>query len=143
MNETLPEVIIPKRKVGRPSEYDPAYCIEAIEVMSRGLSLTAFAGHIGKSRECVWSWAQKYEEFASAIKEGQAACALYWENQLARIGNGAPGNVTAAIFALKNRARDDWNDRIVTEHAGTIGVSEVDDKELARRVAYMLAEGNG
>jgi transposase len=76
--------------------------------MSRGFSLTAFAGEIGKDRTTVYEWMARHREFALAVSRGRAGRTNWLEGKLLRSRKGA--ETTAAIFALKNAAPDEWRD---------------------------------
>lgn len=136
---------------GRPSKYSHAYCEEVINVLSEGHSVTAFAGMIGVARSTVFLWAVEHPEFSDALKVGQAKATAYWERILAQVASTGKGNAVAAIFGLKNRAADDWSDKVVTEHTGKDGgpiqTEDVSGRELiAGRIAGIAArvgqEGN-
>lgn len=130
---------------GRPSKYSPAYCDEVISTLAEGLSVTAFAGRIGVARSTVFKWAEEHPEFSDALKVGQAKATEFWEKALIAIARGDGGNATAAIFGLKNRAPDDWADKVVNEHSGPGGgpiqTEELSEREVARRLAFALARG--
>jgi hypothetical protein len=116
----LPDPI--KRSVGRPSKYDPAYCQRVIELAtSEGLSWGACAGEIGVSRQTLTAWADAHPEFLDAKRISEARSQLFWERKLSKLadkGSAGPGASTAIIFALKNRARDDWRDMVEQKHTG-------------------------
>ncbi len=96
--------------IGRPSEYRETFCDDVIAFMGKGYSLTAFAGKIGVSRECIYEWARVHPEFSSAVKSAQAGrCAALEEGLLDQTLAGP--QITARIFALKNAAPLDWRDR--------------------------------
>ena len=73
--------------------------------MTRGYSLTAFAGHIGVGRDTVDDWAKANPDFGQAIKRGQAARVFYWEKRLI---TAEKVRVTPIMFALKNASPDEW-----------------------------------
>lgn len=129
---------------GRPSKYSSDYCDKVIATMAEGHSVTAFAGEIGVSRSTVFNWANEYPEFMDALKAGQAAATRFWESILVKVARDGGGNATAAIFGLKNRAAEDWADKIVNEHTGRDGgpIETVDltEQEAARRIAFTLAK---
>jgi transposase len=102
--------------VGRPSKYDPRYCDEVIELMSTGLSLTAFAGSILVARSTINEWMGAHPEFSEAVKIGQTARTLRLEQDLLS-GTEGP-RITSRIFALKNAAPDEWRDKVETQHSG-------------------------
>lgn len=133
-----------KAATGRPSKYDPAFCAKVVEYLAKGHSLTAFAGYIGVARSSIFKWADESPEFSDAIKVGQAKAVLFWEGVLIDLATNGGGNATAVIFALKNRAADDWADKVVTEHTGKDGGpiehnhSGARD-EVERRIAQLAA----
>ena len=43
-------------KRGRPTKYNPAFCEEAIEVMKKGFSKEAVAGHLGISCDTLYQF---------------------------------------------------------------------------------------
>lgn len=124
---------------GRPSKYQQAYCNEVIECLAQGHSITAFAGTIGVARSSIFKWAEENEEFSDAIKVGQAKAVLFWEKKLTTMG--AKDNVTAVIFGLKNRARDEWSDRVISELTGPDGgpIKVEDVAATAKAIASKLA----
>jgi len=128
------------RSVGRPSKYSPAYCNEVIECLAEGHSVTAFAGRIGVARSTVFKWAEEIPEFSDALKVGQAKATECWEKVLLKIAKDGGGNATAAIFGLKNRAGDDWSDKVVTEHTGKDGgpIETKDVTDKWRRLNFLL-----
>jgi hypothetical protein len=130
---------------GRPSKYSPDYCSEVVIFLSEGHSVTAFAGHIGVSRATVFNWANEHSEFLDALKAGQAAATKFWEAILIKVARDGGGNATAAIFGLKNRASEDWADKVLNEHTGKDGgpieTTDLTDADVARRVGFILNKG--
>lgn len=128
---------------GRPTKYDEALCEKAVAFMAEGYSLTALAGEFDVSRDTVYEWQQQHEEFSDAIKRGRAKGARFWENKL-RSAESSP-QVTSSIFALKNRAADDWRDKVDHEmsgpNGGPIETKDASTLEVARRLAFLLALG--
>ena len=94
---------------GRPTKYDPKFCEIAIEVMSRGFSKTALAGHIGVSRDTLLEWARVHPTFSGAIGIAVTGRVLKLETDL--LGADSGPIVTSRIFALKNAAPDEWRDK--------------------------------
>lgn len=99
---------------GRPTKYLPAYCNEVIETMATGLSLTAFAGEIGVSRDTVNEWQRQHPEFSDAVKVAKAKRTKALEQQMLSFENGPA--VTARIFALKNADPEEWREKQHIEH---------------------------
>jgi hypothetical protein len=111
---------------GRPSKYNEAYDNLIVEEMSQGKSIAAFAAEIGVARSTIQEWEKQYPTFSVALKAGKAKCAAWWEERLRTIAtNPQSGNVTAAIFGLKNMASEDWRDKQELEHSGTMTVQVV------------------
>jgi hypothetical protein len=85
------------------------------------LSWGACAGEIGVSRQTLTAWADAHPEFLDAKRISEARSQLFWERKLSKLadkGSAGPGASTAIIFALKNRARDDWRDMVEQKHTG-------------------------
>jgi hypothetical protein len=116
------------KPMGRPSEYDPAYCTLVIETMAKGVSLTTFAGDIGKSRETVYEWMSRHRDFADAVSRGRAARTAFLERKLLSARYGA--QASAAIFALKNAAPDEWRDVKYQEHQHLHQIKQLSDAQL-------------
>jgi hypothetical protein len=111
-------------KTGRPSSYSKAYCDEVIACGSEGLSLTAFAGHIGVARSTIHEWMQEHQEFSIACKKAMAKRTMFLEKGM--LSSGATGPmVTARRFALVNASvgsePQDWREKQAVELSGPNG----------------------
>lgn len=106
---------------GRPSDYDPSYCDEAVTFLADGFSLAALAGHLNVARSTVYKWVDEHPEFSDAVKRGQAKAVLWWERANRNLAATGEGNATACVFGLKNRASDEWRDVKATEISGPDG----------------------
>lgn len=95
-----------KNRGGRPSDYKAEFSKRVIEFMSRGYSLTAFAGSIKKSRETVYTWGETIPAFSDALTIARAMRTLYWERRL----QSATRDSRPVIFALRNCCSDEWRD---------------------------------
>lgn len=125
---------------GRPTSYDPAFVDEVVPFMGQGYSITAFAGHIGVARQTLYNWMEAHPDFLDAIKRGEAASAVWWENCLRQNAMTGEGNATAAIFGLKNRATEDWRDRKDLDHTSSDGsMTPKPDRIIIRAAEH----GNG
>ena len=98
--------------------------------MAEGYSVTAFAGHLRVSRATIYNWAGAHPEFLDALNIGQAAAGLWWEKLLRKNARDGEGNATPVIFALKNRAADDWRDKQEIEQRVFNVTIDGDDKAL-------------
>ena len=101
------------RPRGRPSLYRSEYCDEIIEFMATGLSVKAFAGKIGVSRDTIAQWSYVHADFSEALHAGKAKACHYWERLARRAGSCSKGagNVAIIMFALRNFGPDDWGAR--------------------------------
>ena len=110
---------------GRPSKYDQRYCDMLVTCGSEGMSLTAFAGSIGTTRETLLNWANQYPEFLLAKNLAIAAAACFWERMLVNFARTGKGNAAAIIFALKNRVKEEWRDQVHQRHDGEVTQTQV------------------
>lgn len=65
--------------VGRPSNYDPAYCDQVIEYGRQGMSLVEIASELKVSRTSMYDWAGKYPEFSTALIRAREESQAWWE----------------------------------------------------------------
>ena len=73
------------------------------EFMSNDYSLTAFAGHIGVSRETITKWQEKYPEFEEACRIGVTKRVLCLETKL-NASNLTTTKANVGLFKLKATA---------------------------------------
>ena len=106
--------------------YDPTFCQTAIACLGIGHSLSALAGEIGVTRQRLDQWVLMHDDFAEALKIGEAKAVLAWERILLNIAINGGGNATLAILGLKNRAGDDWRER-QDSRAGVVQVTIAGD----------------
>ena len=95
--------------MARPTKYNPDYCDKAIEVMKRGFSKEAVAGHLDITKKTLYNWMGKHKEFLHAIKKGEEYSRVFWEELGIEMVTAGQGNATAWIFNMKNRF--DWKDK--------------------------------
>jgi hypothetical protein len=104
--------------IGRPSKYDPAFCDDVVAFLAQGYSIAAFAGKIGVDPATVKRWADdggefSKPEFCDAVKIGRAKAVLWWEERNRELAMGeSKANPVSVIFGLKNRAKDEWSDKV-------------------------------
>ena len=108
---------------GRPSKYDPAYCKKAVDFLSDGYSITALAGSLGIGISTLYDWEKAFPEFSAALKVGRAGATKWWEDKARDAAE--QGNATAIVFGLKNRASNEWRDKVETEHSGEVKLTGV------------------
>jgi formylmethanofuran dehydrogenase subunit A len=133
---TMPAHMRPEYRTGRPSEFRPEYCELVIEHMSKGYSLTAFAGLIRVARDSVYEWIKAERAFSDAVARARSARVNALEIKLLRSRKGA--ETSAAIFALRNACPDEWRDIKHTEHNHHHTVETLTDAQL-----YAIAGQSG
>lgn len=82
-----------------------------IDHMSEGLSFESFASTIGVYRDILYKWAEDYQDFYEAQKEGKDLSLLFWEKlgRSAIAGKVAGFNAATYIFTMKNKFG--WRDK--------------------------------
>ena len=74
-----------------------------------GLTDVQIANNLGISEAVFYVYKNKYKEFQEAIKKGKEIVDFEVENALYK--NAIEGNVTAQIFWLKNRKKEQWREK--------------------------------
>ena len=88
-----------------PSSTD---CDKAREMASRGLTVAQIASCLGISETTLYKKQNEYAEFMDAIKKGRAEGINQVSNAL--FEKATQGNVTAMIYYLKTRDRENWGE---------------------------------
>lgn len=116
----------PKKKKGRvPVSIDNAQ----VEILaSRGLTLEQISNSLGIATSTLCLRKSEEAELSEAIKRGRATGIKMVSNAL--FESAMSGNVAAQIFFLKNRAPEEWRDKV------DITVEESVPKPLVIEVPY-------
>jgi predicted transcriptional regulator len=95
--------------MSRPS-WNPTstHCDKAREMASRGLTVAQIASCLGISETTLYKKQNEYAEFMNAIKKGRAEGINQVSNAL--FEKATQGNVTAMIYYLKTRDRENWGE---------------------------------
>jgi hypothetical protein len=91
-------------------------CDDLCKHLAQGLSMECFTGC---SKQTLYNYMEKHKEDLDPIKiqEAKDAGRAMWEKIGLGIATGKlKGNSTAWIFNMKNRYRQDWNDRSEVDH---------------------------
>ena len=151
-----------KRKVGRPSKYDPSILPQVQELAQNGLTDVEMAEQLGVPLRSYQSWRYRYPEFrrcADLQFEGatgrvvralfQRAVGFWMDEQQIKVINGVvrrievrryyPPDVGAIEWWLKHRDPKNWPDTQRVEHAGNVSV-EHDDRSLAISIMNVLMD---
>lgn len=129
------------RAAGRPTHYRPEMCQQLIDLMAQGYSKTAAAYLMGTTIWKLNDYEEKHPELKEASDFAKGARTYYHEHQLM---HGDTERKVGHIFALKNAAPHEWRDRheVTGAEGGAIKIEHsMDPLEIARRMAFMLAQG--
>lgn len=121
---------------GRPSEYMPAFAKQATKLCELGATDQELADFFEVDVRTIYRWKHDHDDFCQALKAGKDVAderverslyqrAIGYEQDEVKIfmPGGAPEpvyapfrakiapDVTAAIFWLKNRRKDEWRDK--------------------------------
>lgn len=112
---------------GRPSKYDPSFCDQVIASGAEGKTLAEMADDLDIDRSTLADWTERHEEFSRAVKRGLEKAQAWWERngRLATFGGIEGYNSTSFIFNMKNRFKDEWREKVETEHSGQVTVNKV------------------
>jgi hypothetical protein len=91
-----------KRKVGRPSTYDPAYCDRIIEFAREGKLPEQWAARLGTTKQSLHNWADEHPEFFDAFQRAKLLSQEWWMNlaQTQALNPSAQYNFNAVKFML-------------------------------------------
>lgn len=124
-------MVKPKKKVGRKTKFDEKMVAEVESLTEKGLTDKQIAGRYNVDIRTVHNWKKKYPEFFHSLKKGKKTAddnivkslyhrALGYSHPEVHISNFQgqitktlivkhyPPDVTACIFWLCNRQRDNW-----------------------------------
>ena len=96
-----------KRPVGRPSQYDPAYCERIIELGRLGKSIEQIAAQIGVGTKTMYNWRDEFPEFLRALELAKELELDWWENiaQNMMVENKDGSKLNSAIWSRSMAAR--------------------------------------
>lgn len=93
---------------GRPTDYRPEFC-DAVQKLNCTGTDSQIAEALGVSIGSIWNWKQQHPEFMIAIRNLKHRVDDQVEDALLK--SATTGSNVAQIFWLKNRRRQDWQDR--------------------------------
>jgi hypothetical protein len=132
------------KPIGRPTDYDPAFCQQAAELCINGATDFEVAEAIGVDVRTIYRWKAKFPEFSQALRVGKELAddrvefslfhrAVGYSHAAVKImqNNGAPVIVPyiehvppetgAATLWLTNRRGDKWRAKVDHTHANPDG----------------------
>jgi hypothetical protein len=97
--------------MARPTEYQPSYCEDVIDLGKAGKSKAQMAAFFDVSRQTIDNWASANPEFLEALNRAMAHCQDWWETK-GQTGMETPG-FNAAVWkkSVEARFRDDYTER--------------------------------
>jgi len=100
--------------MGRPTDYDPAFCDKVIELGKAGASKAEMAAELGVVRQTLDNWCEQHREFLDSVKQAVSWSQAWWEKngRIATFGGTEGFNATSFIFNMKNRFPADWKDKV-------------------------------
>ena len=115
---------------GRPPSYKPEYAEQALSLCLLGATDKQLAESFSVTEKTINAWKKDYPEFCKSVKEAKDYADSNVVNSLYQ--QALSGNVTAQIFWLKNRQKEQWRDKHEVEHTGTVAhkVDNASDDEL-------------
>lgn len=116
---------------GRPTKYKKEFCQMLIDHMCLGLSYETFGAVINVSREVLYVWEKKHEEFLHAKRLAFDRCQLFWEKQGVRGLWAAPyeANLNYGVWAFNMKNRFGWRDKVEQEINQTIDIENLEGFE--------------
>lgn len=100
-----------KAKLGRPSDYDPAYCDRVIALGKEGKSKVQMAAEFDVCRKTIDNWAADHPDFLRALTRAMVHAQAWWENagQAGISADKFNGNVWSRSMAA--RFPEDWREK--------------------------------
>lgn len=112
-------VVPPKRGRGRPTLFTPQILKRAWRGGLAGFTDVEMCELLDIGLNTFYTWQKQYPEFREAIRRGKLPADMNVASSLYR--EAQKGNVTAQIFWLKNRRRNEWRDVQSREISGPNG----------------------
>ena len=97
-----------------------------------GLTDEQIANNMGIATSTYYEWKNKYPEFSESLKKNKDIVDYEVENALLK--NALDGNVTAQIFWLKNRKKEQWREKVEYE-------TNNDDLNKVKELLSKIEEG--
>lgn len=117
MTEEAPK----KRPVGRPSKYKPEYCEKIMDIAKTGAGMVEWALACDVDRVTLYDWAEKHEDFSTALTRAKMLEQAWWETTGRDNLNADRFNALVWKTTMQARFRDDYTERKVTEVSGPDG----------------------
>ena len=115
---------------GRPTDYDPAYCDQVIEMGKIGMSLVEMAATLGVVKTTMTElWPVAHPEFNAALTRARECAQCWWESmgRVNLIMAPQSGTFQASVWSRSMAARfpADWREKSETTHAGAVEIKTI------------------
>jgi hypothetical protein len=97
---------------GRPAKYKAEYCQKLIDWMKEGRSFWTFASTIPCVIDTISRWTMEHKDFSEAKKIGRVLEQAWWDNVHQQIATTGEGNMTAVVWAQKNKFPKYYKERL-------------------------------
>lgn len=106
--------------VGRPTDYDPAYCEAVIEYGRAGKSRAWIASELCVVRQTLHNWEDAHPEFLDAMMRAKDLAQRWWED--AGQDGLADPKFNASVYGKSMAARfpEDWREKAEVSHKGGV-----------------------
>ena len=94
-------------------------------LLSEGFSKVACAAKLGICRDTLNVWEKEYPDFSDAIKEGEAASELWWEDKYR--DQAIAGELSPAMMIFIFKTRFGYKETSAIEHTGNLIIENVDE----------------
>ena len=152
-------------KLGRPTEYQPSFIVQAEKLCSLGATDMEMAAFFEVAVSTFYKWKHDYPDFSEAQRVAKEAADNRVERSLYNRAVGytfetekvfqyqgdivrattlehVPPETTACIFWLKNRRKEQWRDVQRHEHGGVGDFDRMADDELIDEIQRMQEEAS-
>jgi hypothetical protein len=111
---------------GRPTDYEPRFCDEIVQIGEQGASITQMAYHCGVTKNTLDNWAERYPEFLIAFTRAKMASQCWWE-KAGQNGMFMSG-FSAGTYSRSMAARfpEDWTEKKAVDLSGGLDIRKVE-----------------
>ena len=126
-----------KRPMGRPSLYKPEYCETVIELGKQGYSPAMIASEIDVDRSTLIYWAEKHQEFSTALARAKSEEQAYWERMGMENINERCFQSSVWAKSMQARFRHDYTERREVEQTTQV-IDNTGENSDIRKVARAI-----
>jgi hypothetical protein len=126
--------------MGRPTDYDPAFCEQVIAWGREGRSHAQIAARLDVARSTLYLWRDQHPEFSDALTRARDFAQNWWEDK-GQEGLTIPG-FSAPLWAkqVSCRFREDYTDTSKHELTGKDGGAIETVSRIERTIVSPHAE---